>query len=746
MNWDLIIVGGGTTGLTAATFAGQRGLKVLIVEAAPQLGGSLLVAHGQVSAAGTKLQAEKGIVDSAEAHYAEALKISKGTIDHDLARLAIFNAGKTFDWLMDNGYEVLPQCPALSSAHEPYSVPRYYWSADLGRGLARVLLKTVDQQIARGNVSVLLNTRVSALTQRPDGTVTGVTIEESAGVKRDIAARSVLLSSGGYAANPEMFERMVGVPLYVRAAYEHCKGAGLELGVAAGGYLRGREKYLSNFGWLLEDDRFPSAIIGRVNTYPNERPPWEIYVNAHAQRFIREDEPSVDVREHVLRDQPELRYWVIFDREIFERAPPMVYNWDRAQIESAFDQKFPFRSAATLAELAGKIGLDADALQRTVADYNAGRAAGRDAFGREFMPAPIERGPFYAIRQQGGSVTSTVGLAVDERLRVVRADGSVVPNLYAAGEILGSGQLQGNAFVGGMMGMPALVFGRLLGEQFVPGPEAPWRGASVIAGGKGYVDGDFGQVHYRSVGLATRTPFLLLHQAPFGFTQFVDVQTELVQLGRRSIALDNPGYGFSDPPPTDCGLAAIADHLASACNRLGLPPLLIAAHHTGAALACVLAVRHPQRVRGLVLHGVPLYDADERRERASRPLSPPVLEKTGDHFSKTFAAIGRHAELDEQTLGSATWATIGSFLAIAPSPLYRAVFAHDLAPDLRAITVPTLLLTDAADVLHANTRRAAELRPDFEFREFSARGSFEMMREPRRWAEVVADFADRHHL
>lgn len=746
MSWDLIIVGGGTTGLTAATFAGQRGLRVLVIEAAPQLGGSLLVAHGQVSAAGTKLQAEKGIVDSAEAHYAEALKISKGTIDHDLARLAIFNAGKTFDWLMDNGYEVLPQCPALSSAHEPYSVPRYYWSADLGRGLAKVLLKTVDEQVARGRVSILLNTRVSALQQRADGAVTGVTAVESTGRQYEISARSVLLSSGGYAANPAMFERLVGVPLYVRAAYTHCQGAGLELGVAAGGYLRGREKYLSNFGWLLEDDRFPSAIIGRVNTYPNERPPWEIYVNVHAQRFIREDEPSVDVREHVLRDQPELRYWVIFDREIFERAPPMVYNWDRAQIEAAFDQKFPFSSAPTLAALAKKIGIDADALQKTVADYNAGRTAGHDAFGREHMPTAIERGPFYAIRQQGGSVTSTVGLAVDERLRVIRSDRSVVPNLYAAGEILGSGQLQGNAFVGGMMGMPALAFGRLLGEQFIPGPETAWRGASVFAGGKGYVDGAFGQVHYRAVGPAGHPPILLIHQTPFAFTQFGAIQDELARLGRRSIAVDNPGYGFSDPPPNDCDLAMLADHLATACRRLALPPLLVAAHHTGAALAAALAARHPDVVCGLVLHGVPMYDADERRERASCSMSPPTLKEDGEHFAKTFTAIGRYAELDARSLDSATWATIGSFLALAPSPVYRAVFAHDLAPDLLAIKVPTLLLTDTADVLHANTQRAATLRPDFEFSEFSTRGSFELMREPRRWAEVVADFAGRHHL
>jgi fumarate reductase flavoprotein subunit len=265
-----------------------------------------------------------------------------------------------------------------------------------------------------------------------------------------------------------MFERMVGVPLYAKAAYQYNQGKGIELGVAAGGFVRGRDKYLSNFGWLLQDDQFPSPIIGRVNTYPNERAVWEIYVNANARRFIREDEPSVDQREHTLLRQPNLRYWVIFDDAIFQAAPPMIYGWSREQMAEGFNKLFPLEKAGTLEELARAIGIDPAGLRRTVDDYNAGRAAGRDRFGREHMPAAIEKGPFYAIRQQGASVTSTAGIAVDAQLRVIRKDGSPIPNLFACGEILGSGQLQGDAFVGGMMAMPAIVHGKLLGERMIP--------------------------------------------------------------------------------------------------------------------------------------------------------------------------------------------------------------------------------------------------------------------------------------
>jgi len=466
--WDLIIMGAGTSGLTAATFAAQRGGRVLLIEASPDLGGTLLVAHGQVSAAGTKLQAQKGISDSPEQHYEDALRISKGTINKELAHLAIFNAAATFDWLMDSGFDVQPQCPVMSEAHEPYLVPRYYWGKEMGKSMAKVLEKAVRENVAKGLITLRTSTRVVALVQDADGRVLGVEVENETGGRETIHGKNVLLASGGYAANPEYFKELCGIPLFAKAAYKFCQGAGLKLGVAAGGYVRGRENYLCNFGWILENDTFPSPITGRANTYPANRPPWEIYVNARGERFIREDEPSVDVREHALLKQPDLRYWIIFDQHIFDSTPPVVFNWTKADMEKAFNSHAMFMKADTLEGLAAKAGLDAVALARSVATYNEACRTGQDALGRKHMPTPLGQGPFYAIRNQGASVTSTVGLAVDGDLRVIRPDGTPIPNLYASGEILGGGQLQGDAFVGGMMAMPALVFGRLLGEKMIP--------------------------------------------------------------------------------------------------------------------------------------------------------------------------------------------------------------------------------------------------------------------------------------
>ena len=101
--WDLIIVGGGTAGLPAAIFGARRGAKVLIIEASLQIGGTLFLSTGQMSAAGTRLQKEKGIQDSAQLHFDDVLRISRRTVRPELVRLAVDNAATTFDWLMENG-------------------------------------------------------------------------------------------------------------------------------------------------------------------------------------------------------------------------------------------------------------------------------------------------------------------------------------------------------------------------------------------------------------------------------------------------------------------------------------------------------------------------------------------------------------------------------------------------------------------------------------------------------------------
>jgi fumarate reductase flavoprotein subunit len=467
--WDVIVVGGGSSGLPAAIFSARRGARVLLVDVASKLGGTLWVASGQMSAAGTRLQREKGIGDSPDSHYDDIMRINRHTANAALVRMAVDHAADTFDWLMDSGFEPLPDHPILGWGHEPYREKRYYWGADGGISVKNILVPMVEELEKSGAITVKLEHRVTALELDDDGRVVGVTARDAEGRTHKFLGASTVLTTGGYASNAGKFEELSGLTQYHALPYEHSQGDGLDLGLAVGGWLRGHENVYCNFGTLFDTDQFPAQMTARPETFPERRQPWEIYVNAHGQRFVKEDVPSVDAREFALLQQPDRRYWIVFDQAIFDASPPLLIDWTRQDMIAAFDRNGPaFSKADTVEELAAEIGVDARKLCDTVEAFNYGVETGHDLFGRDHAPRKIEQGPFYAIRMQGCSITGAVGLAVDDDLRVIRKDGSPIGGLYAAGEMLGSSQTMGKAACGGMMVTPALTFGRLLGQSILP--------------------------------------------------------------------------------------------------------------------------------------------------------------------------------------------------------------------------------------------------------------------------------------
>jgi len=106
--FDLIVVGAGSTGMPAAIFAAKRGAKVLVLESGAEVGGTLHVAMGQISAAGTRIQAAKGIEDSADQHYQDIIDITDGRTNKTFARMAADHSADTLHWLLDLGWDPLP--------------------------------------------------------------------------------------------------------------------------------------------------------------------------------------------------------------------------------------------------------------------------------------------------------------------------------------------------------------------------------------------------------------------------------------------------------------------------------------------------------------------------------------------------------------------------------------------------------------------------------------------------------------
>ncbi len=469
--YDVIVVGAGNAGLPAAIFAAQRNAKVLLIDSAPSIGGTLILSTGQMAAAGTKLQKSKGIADSPQAHYDDIMRISRGTADPVLVRLAVDNAAPVFDWLTENGLTVHPEHPVTGTTHEPYSRARYAWGLEGGMSILKVLDAQIRPQIASGRITVMTDTNVTALIQR-NGAVHGVVTEDETGAVARHLGRNVVLTCGGYSYNPDMYEKLEGAKTYSKQTLPYSMGAGIRLGLAAGGYVRGGDHHTPLFGAVLADDHYPSRMYALVRHFPLDRPPWEIFVNRAGKRFLCEDVPSHNAYEQALRAQPDERCWVVFDDEILGKAPPLVAafggKWSPQDTVDAFAKGTPmFYKADTLDGLARAGGFDRMGLTATVAAYNGAQASGRDALGRKYMPLPIVKAPFYAIQLQSWNLMGYAGIAVDGQLRVVRKNGTPVGNLYAAGELLGMGQLMGQSVCGGMSVTPALALGRLLGRDIL---------------------------------------------------------------------------------------------------------------------------------------------------------------------------------------------------------------------------------------------------------------------------------------
>jgi len=463
-SFDLVIVGAGTAGLPAAIFASRRGARVLLLDAAADIGGTLHLANGQVAAAGTRTQAAKGIKDTPDSHYADVMRLSRGFADPQIVRRTADEAPATVNWLLDAGLTPLPDHPVTGDnpTRKAYTTARYLWAKEEGRAILAVIRRELAPEVDSGRVTVRLNSRVTSLITDPnraDRPVIGIRAGDY--VAR---GRHVLITTGGYAMNPAAFERLCGLPAYAGASYPYAQGDGLELATSVGGWLRGRDLHRPGSGSILTAESFNSKIYARFVTAPQTREPWEIWVNNDGRRYVREDEPLTSERERAFVKQDRLRYQIVFDSVIAAEAPLGIDKWTREKFLSHFDAHPMFHRAETLEALAAKARIDAAGLIATVRDYNAAVASGKDSFGRKFMPRPIVQAPFYAVTQLGHSATSSAGITVDRELRVLRGDGSVVPNLRAAGEVLGSGVSLGDAFAPGMMLTPALALGRWLGN------------------------------------------------------------------------------------------------------------------------------------------------------------------------------------------------------------------------------------------------------------------------------------------
>lgn len=465
--YDLIVVGAGTGGLPAAIFAARRGAKVLLLEADREIGGTLHTAGGEISGAGTKTQARFGVTDDHwQIHYDDVMRMSNGHADPTIVRLTAQNAASLIDWIDDHGWDCRPGhfLNGESPGRSGYSRRRYYQADGAGVAILNVFRNQIRKDIDAGNVDLMLNTRATGLLIADDGLVEGVRAEKD-GESFAFRGKHTILTTGGYGMNPVLFSELVGFPTFLDDCHHKAFGDGLIMARDAGAHLRNAHLHRPGSGSVLNGNTFPTTTLVRFDTRPQRRAPWEIWVNDNGERYVNEETPERSQREQALLGQPRLRYTIVFDEEIFNRAPlPFPEDdWSKDKMAAHFNNHMMFHKADSLEELARRAEINPAGFEQTVAAYNE-RRNGADPLGRVHRPEPIAKPPYYAIVQHGHSVTSAVGITVNDKLQAVSESGEPIKGLYASGEVLGSGATLGNAFVPGMMLTPAMALSKLFGE------------------------------------------------------------------------------------------------------------------------------------------------------------------------------------------------------------------------------------------------------------------------------------------
>ena len=266
--------------------------------------------------------------------------------------------------------------------------------------------------------------------------------------------------------------------------------------------------------------------------------------------------------------------------------------------------------------------------------------------------------------------------------------------------------------------------------------------------GRGYARGPHGLVHFHdSAGLAKpaagELPLLLLHQSPASGRQFESAFRPLVRRNVRYVAIDTPGFGFSDPTPSFPKLEQWASSFVAVMDHLGIEQADVLGHHTGALNATEVALQFPARIERLILNGpLPLEDA----ERAAwlefcRTEEIPYHEKPdGSHMTKLFG-IRYGFATDTVPPGTVTRYIAETLGGLGPFWYgHHAAFRYDHGASLPKIQHRTLILTNTGDQIYEHAKLTHRMRPDFAFTALEGGGIDVVDQLPDAWTEAVAAF------
>ena len=481
---DVVIIGAGGGGLSAALEAVEQGAShVIVLEMTARTGGALNYTSGSMSAAGTIIQKEEGIEDSVESYIADIMKNGSdfgGQPSLELVTLYANQAAEVFDWLYesglkDNTYSVdraTGNRAVFAPEHALYSVQRTYKpSPDDKTKYKSAAHEVLDTLVnADERITVLTNTKATELMANDKGQVLTVVAEGPDGEVSYTASKAIIVCTGGYSANGKLMAQYVPYgEEYLAGGAPGSDGNGLLLMQKVGGALNEASmSAIPTFPMGLQSKDNPKT--GSIaNTYT-----WKtggIVVNQEGKRFCNETESNPAVREVALEEQPGAVQYDIFTDKILEdlRAANGAYFYDAYFAEEGQLGAHVKVTAGSIGELAEKIGVPAENLAATVEAYNAAvEAGGTDEFGRLYDGTKttynlavnkIEGDTYYAVPLHALCVMTLGGITANENMQVLDENGTPIPGLYAAGEVVGG--IWGKFVSGGTGVMGPIVFGKI---------------------------------------------------------------------------------------------------------------------------------------------------------------------------------------------------------------------------------------------------------------------------------------------
>ncbi|MFE0559096.1 flavocytochrome c [Paenibacillus sp. NPDC058910] len=435
--YDIIIVGAGGAGMSAALEAKEKGMNPVIFEKMPIAGGNTIKSSSGMNASETKFQQEQGIKDNNDLFYEETLKGGHGTNDKDMLRFFVDNSASAIDWLDSIGIRL--NNITITGGMNEKRTHRPEDGSAVGQYLVNGLVKNVQEQ----EIPLFVNAKVTDITEK-DGKVKGVKVIFNENDEKNIAADAVVVTTGGFGANMDMISEVRSdLKGYVTTNQEGSTGDGITMIEKFGGTTVDMDQIQVHP--TVQQEK--SYLIGEA-----VRGEGAILVTSQGKRFTNE----LDTRDNVtaaINKLPEKSAYLVFDSGVKSRVKA-IQQYEKMGFVIHGD---------SIESLAKEMGVPADQLKATLDTWNSAVKNNKDTeFDRTTgMDNDLSEAPYHAIQIAPGIHYTMGGVKINTNTEVLDKDGKPIPGLFAAGELTGG--LHGQNRIGGNSVAEIIIFGRQAG-------------------------------------------------------------------------------------------------------------------------------------------------------------------------------------------------------------------------------------------------------------------------------------------